>query len=322
MSTSSTICVAHKLSTKFDYAPTKEGILISGVYNGTSSKDGLEKDDVITSVNGKRLAGLGPDEMIDALDSAIKAAEKNGEKNLSLDVRKGDSTAKFSGGKMTEKKLTKLPLPPESIKMVLWDMDNTLLATHTRGVWFEEIDDEIFDLVTDTFVTLVPLLIEAGYQVGVVTFSDAEVAKVYSEMEHKKGKGGPDLVVPVVRGALINSFKREGIDAKQAQKKANDLVDQIYVVGALPDFRNQNIPAFVKKKMPSSKEWHIEQVKDMHQNKTGNSRIKNAEILFFDDSFANVKAAKKAGVRAYWVNPKDAFTEADWREAVAQIEST
>eukprot|EP00954_Amorphochlora_amoebiformis_P007157 556590-Amorphochlora_amoeboformis.AAC.3 len=48
---------------------------------------------------------------------------------------------------------------------------------------------------------------------------------------------------------------------------------------------------FQKKRMPMSKFWHIEKVKDLHQKRfPGSPRIKNEEILFFDDSASNICA--------------------------------
>jgi len=214
-----------------------------------------------------------------------------------------------------------LPLPPKTIRMVLWDMDNTLLAMHTRGVWFEAIDDRIIDMVTPTFVHLVPRLMAEGYQVGVVTFSDAEVAKVFSKMEKKVGRGGKDIVIPLVTGALTKHFIRQGMDHKGAATRAKKYVSKLYIVGALPDFRNGSTEEFRETKMPNSKHWHMEQVKNEHQKRyPKEKRVSNPEILFFDDSPSNVRAADEAGVHAVWVNPDDAFTEQDWFKGIKMLE--
>jgi len=306
------------LGVKIDYTPNKSGIYVSGVY---SEQSDLEQKDIITSVNGHELGNMSMEKMYEKFAKILKDAREANQEFVTFEVHKGiQESAKPKDDDSSNFLKKALPLPPkEKIRMVLWDMDNTLLGKHTRGVWFAEIGEEICSLVTTTFVSLVPSLIEKGFQVGVVTFSDAEVAKVYKEVEHKEGKGGPDLVIPIVSGALTMRYEKEGMDVKEAAKKAKNLVDQMYIVGALPDYRNST-EAHEKVKMPMSKYWHIEQVKDMHVKRTKEARIKNDEILFFDDSPPNVKAARKSGVHAFWVNPRDAFTENDWRQAMESLE--
>jgi len=245
--------------------------------------------------------------------------EKGKEKahGISTSIAEG-AKAEVDSKSMKGKKL--LPLPPKKIKLVLWDMDNTLLSMHTRGVWFNKVED-LFEHVTLPFLQLVPRLLKEGFQVGVVTFSDAEVAKIYSEMEGRKGRGGEDLVGPVIHGAITQAALSSGVDSKTATQSATKTVEQLYVVGALPDFRNMHTVEFQKKRMPMSKFWHIEKVKDLHQKRfPGSPRIKNEEILFFDDSASNICAAERDDVNARLVDPSNAFTEKDWLEAIEALQ--
>eukprot|EP00954_Amorphochlora_amoebiformis_P007156 556590-Amorphochlora_amoeboformis.AAC.2 len=225
------------------------------------------------------LKNLEGQQLIQTFKQAIENAHGQGDKLVKLRILKGKekmkekgkekahgiSTSIAEGAKaevdsksMKGKKL--LPLPPKKIKLVLWDMDNTLLSMHTRGVWFNKVSrqipalsradsnsrqvEDLFEHVTLPFLQLVPRLLKEGFQVGVVTFSDAEVAKIYSEMEGRKGRGGEDLVGPVIHGAITQAALSSGVDSKTATQSATKTVEQLYVVGALPDFRNMHTVRF------------------------------------------------------------------------------
>ncbi len=72
-----------------------------------------------------------------------------------------------------------LPLPAHGIKLVLFDMDQTLLAWHTHGLYQGSVE-WLAGFVVWPFLSVVPRLLDRKVQVGVVTFSDhlAVTAKV------------------------------------------------------------------------------------------------------------------------------------------------
>lgn len=319
----------HPISAAIDMAERPgEGLLVGGVYGGAGEgSGGLQRGDLIISVNGISMKGLQKNGATAIWTSALEA-----QKTGSLDVvvlrpsenARGAAGARSSGGedgksvRKAGQERVLLPLPPKSIKLVLWDMDNTLLRMHTKGVWFDEID-QLVPAVTPAFSHLVPRLLREGFQVGVVTFSDANLAKQY---RGRNGKGGADLVCPLLRLSFEGFLKRAGRPEKEAKVEAAKLVESIYVVGALPHYRNEYEEEFKRKNMPVSKQWHIERVKDMIAKRSpGSPRVKNKEIIFFDDSQVNAAVAEKDGVNAVWVNPSDAFTVSDWMTCIVTLQT-
>ena len=212
-------------------------------------------------------------------------------------------------------------MPPRWIKMVLWDMDYTLLSTHTGGKWKKSIG-ELSRQVTRSFRLLVPHLIQRGYSVGVVTFSDSLVLDGSSA-----GMAGQGLV----RDLLIDTFTRLygqikslGSDAKElARRNAEHIQKQVYVAAAYPTLRNKKDPEFKggsAVKMPNSKAWHIQKVINDYKSRTGKS-LKCSEIMLFDDTIGNIEAALETGVHAFAVPAKRCFTSACWEAALTALKS-
>jgi hypothetical protein len=59
------------------------------------------------------------------------------------------------------KQVSDVALPPKSIKLVLFDMDLTLLAKHTQGVYTGNIST-LAMYVTEAFRQVVPVLLDNG----------------------------------------------------------------------------------------------------------------------------------------------------------------
>ena len=176
---------------------------------------------------------------------------------------------------MSEEK--KLNIPPKNIKLVLFDMDLTILDIHTRGVWNKEIS-RLAKHVMPAFKTVVPELIDQGFLVGIVTFSDEAMSKDESEMS------GTVLVK-----ALLEEIFPE-------------IHEQIYIAARFP--RNNE---------PQGKRWHLEQIQERLE-KTQIS-IKPNEVILFDDTKENVEFAKEDGIHGFLVDRGLHFTLKLWNSA-------
>lgn len=208
-----------------------------------------------------------------------------------------------------------LPLPPSFLKLVLFDMDLTLLNMHTKGCYSGPIDDLVPHVVSP-FVELVPRLLASQYHVGIVTFSDALMAR------HSNGLAGDNLVHELLTATWRKLFIKEdpSLQLEQNQsrlrQKLQALMREIHVVAAFPWLQNEQ-PAFGLNPMPNNKSWHIEKIKA--KLKTQGVRVRNDEILFFDDSMTNVEHAASVGIHAFTVNKKTALTADLWCRAVATL---
>eukprot|EP00467_Chlorarachnion_reptans_P006318 CAMPEP_0114500374 /NCGR_PEP_ID=MMETSP0109-20121206/7928_1 /TAXON_ID=29199 /ORGANISM="Chlorarachnion reptans, Strain CCCM449" /LENGTH=276 /DNA_ID=CAMNT_0001678027 /DNA_START=61 /DNA_END=891 /DNA_ORIENTATION=- len=213
------------------------------------------------------------------------------------------------------------PMPPSTIKMVLWDMDRTLLNTHTRGLWTEDIS-KLAKEVTRAFKILVPHLLHKNFAVGVVTFSDKLVLSSNSRAGDL-GMAGEDLVNDLLEETFTELYlrvKKLKSNKDLAMKNAKHIRKQIFVAAAFPELRNQHDSDFKDKEMPNSKRWHIDQVIQQYKEKTG-SVLKYDEIMLFDDTIENVEAALSAGVHAFAVSPQSAFTSSCWELALETLQS-
>eukprot|EP00954_Amorphochlora_amoebiformis_P017510 1319591-Amorphochlora_amoeboformis.AAC.2 len=122
---------------------------------------------------------------------------------------------------------------------VLWDMDNTLLNTHTRGLWKDDIKI-LTKEVTRAFKILVPHLLHKNVSVGVVTFSDRLVL-LNPDVAKDGGMAGEKLVEDLIMETFtalyskIPAFKEH---KELAEKNAKHIREQLYIAAALPKLRN------------------------------------------------------------------------------------
>mmetsp|Transcript_27626 Transcript_27626/g.38401 ORF Transcript_27626/g.38401 Transcript_27626/m.38401 type:complete len:220 (-) Transcript_27626:19-678(-) len=208
-------------------------------------------------------------------------------------------------------------MPPSMIKMILWDMDRTLLRTHTRGLWKDEMG-KLAKQVTNSFKIVVPHLLHKQFSVGIVTFSD----KLRKE-QGKNGFAGEDLVKNLLLETFTDLYSKiQNLkDHKElAIKNAEHICDQVYVAAALPELRNAQDTDFKGNLMPNSKGWHIDQVVQEYKRRTG-LKLSYDEIMLFDDTIENVEAALKSGVHAFAVPPTSAFTSSCWELALESLVS-
>lgn len=188
-------------------------------------------------------------------------------------------------------------MPPPSVKMVIWDMDKTLLDYHTSSVYHGPIE-KLVQHVTLPFLRLVPQLVSEGIKVGVVTFNDARRAKPF------RRNGGADLARPVLTMAFENYFKENNVS--NAGLKAIDLVKKICIVGAHP--------IYLGDQKSRSKKWHIDQViRELGPD------TQYHEIMFFDNDRTSVEAASDNGIISVHVDTNFAFTTQDWQKGIRLV---
>lgn len=173
-----------------------------------------------------------------------------------------------------------MELPPSNVKMVMFDMDLTILGKHTGGCFYGT-PEELDALIKPAFRQILPKLLDNGFEVGIVTFSDSKM-----KPETSTAIAGVALARKVLRLAL---------------GRRSDEASRVYVAAAYPNLHSG---------MPNSKAWHINQV-------CGDFPID--QIMFFDDSLTNVTAARETGVLAFHINPAEQFTHEIWRKACQSV---
>lgn len=204
-----------------------------------------------------------------------------------------------------------LRMPPPCTKIVLWDMDQCMLNTHTGGVT-DENPQKLSKRVTEATCYMMSRLVEAKFPVGVVTFSDQQLAE-------KRGNhfGGETLVRPLVHHALRRHWHKTlgKMSLEEAMQRAKTFAkEDLMVRAALPMYRNKNLDE-KETPMPNNKEWHIEGIKSEFKKRTGKD-VKNVEIVLFDDGRKNVDDAVDAMVAGVLVNELTGFAMKDWNQAM------
>lgn len=189
-----------------------------------------------------------------------------------------------------------VPLPPkDKIKLVVFDMDDTILDIHTQGFLPNEnkglytVDDMVSHIMP-YFLKLAPKLIDNGFYVGIATFHDRAITRV---PKYKDLKAGEDVIVPMLQKALHSHY------------------NQILLACRNPELYNKLLAVDEKDEEPikRDKSWHLRHLID-------DTGIRPDQVLFFDDSEPNIESALAQGYRAFHVSDKDHFTERLWKEAL------
>jgi hypothetical protein len=180
-----------------------------------------------------------------------------------------------------------LPMPPQQIKLVLFDMDRTFLSIHTSGV-SKNVDD-VVQYVSPCFKKVVPQLIDNGFKVGIVTFADDRVT------DNRDGVAGHALV----RAILDRLFP--------------DYSYQIPIVAFNPNIENRIAKSKSSKQplLPINKNSHIEKIK-----REWDTPIEDYEIILFDDSYDNIRDAK---CQTYHVTGDRGLTYFHWFDMFSNI---
>ncbi|KAK8792908.1 hypothetical protein WA158_005072 [Blastocystis sp. Blastoise] len=111
----------------------------------------------------------------------------------------------------------------KTINLVVFDMDLTILKSHSRGYVTYKPTPEFFStedidsLITDTFKELVPKLIDQNILIGIATYSDRDMGS----QQPKVGIAGEELVKEVVKHAFPSNYQ--------------DIMKKIFIAAWIPN---------------------------------------------------------------------------------------
>ena len=254
------------------------------------------------------------DLFLQVYDTTITGLDEQGVRNIL--GKKPAETCLVRTFRSTESKLAmynSLRMPPPCTKIVLWDMNQCMLNGHT-GAITDENPQKLSKRVTEATRYMMSRLVKANIPVGVVTFSDQQLAK-----ERGHGFiGGEALVRPLVHHALREHWHETlgNMSLEEATQRAKAFAeDSLMVRAALPEYRNENRDE-KETPMPNNKKWHIEGIKSEFKKRTGKD-VKNVEIVLFDDNYEIVdEAIDDMEVMGVLVNDIMGFTIRDWNNAM------
>lgn len=204
---------------------------------------------------------------------------------------------------------------PDDIKLVLFDMDLTMLSIHTQGYYTGSLDT-LKHFVMDDVIELMLLLLKRGKKIGIVSFSDPLICQI-----HGKGMSGPGFIYDLLFKTLKMKF--ETADIKK-------ILDDLPIVARYPKVYNlkdtsgekyiyrqmyKNNPNYTDTfgDIPNDKSWHIEQV--LNYYKKQNIEIKENELVLFDDSLANVLPLRKTN-NSYHIYDRSGMSKKHWNNWV------
>lgn len=170
----------------------------------------------------------------------------------------------------------------QSIKLVVFDMDQTAVAAHSRGRLLRKDLQGFIDKATPAFRSLVPQLLHNGFSVAIATHSD----------EAEFSRPGIDRSTHILGKELATSMINGVFDKHQA--------DSIFVVAYNPRFRSDG---------------HLEEnkVKRFHFRALQKhyAGVVNEEMVFFDDTPIVIEDCSTLGIRSILVDRSVGFQLSD-----------
>jgi hypothetical protein len=151
---------------------------------------------------------------------------------------------------------------PVKINFLAIDFDKTIMEIHTGGNW-KQSAQALLPHVRPMFRRLIPLAIDEGIHVAVVTFS-SQTEMVRRILEHITDRAAE---IPIRGGFPGSTFVYEG----QGSTKGK----QSHMASA------------------------VEELEERHKG----LEITKASTLLIDDDANNIRYALEHGVRAIWLNP-------------------
>jgi FMN phosphatase YigB (HAD superfamily) len=164
-----------------------------------------------------------------------------------------------------------------AIKLVVFDMDLTAVAKHSRGqLQRVHLDDYVANATPD-FLSLVPKLYESGFLLAIATHSDeAEFGGFVQRETHILGN-------ELARALVEKQFPAE-------------IAAAFFIVAYNPRVQPEG-----EKMENKLKRYHFREL----QSQFG---VKQYEILFFDDSGDIIEDCRETcGIHAFQVDPKTGF---------------
>jgi hypothetical protein len=162
-------------------------------------------------------------------------------------------------------------------------MDQTAVAVHSHGRLRREELKEYLSQTTKDFLSLVPALYHAGFQLSIATHSDE--AEYSDKIRVESHILGDELA-----RALLQQFEPQ-------------IASAFFIVAYNPRVRSSREEDRIKR-------YHIRAI----QQKFG---VQASNILFFDDAMDVVADCRELGVRTVRVDPKMAFRLSDLLEGLS-----
>lgn len=187
-------------------------------------------------------------------------------------------------------------LHAHSIHVVVFDMDQTAVATHSRGRLQRASLDTFLNQITPDFQRLVPHLHENGFHLAIATHSD--------EAEFKKGRQAAliDPTTHILGKELVMSVLHHCFEDKVA--------NSFFIVAHNPRAHDQ-----MKDPLNCIKRYHMREI-------LNHFSVGPKEILFFDDDRQVVMdCADHCGVRAIHVNKTKGFHLDDLTRGLSSSEA-
>jgi hypothetical protein len=188
-------------------------------------------------------------------------------------------------------------LQAHSIRVIVFDMDQTAVAMHSRGSLQRKDLPDYLKQATRDFQRLVPQLHQHGFHLAIATHSDEaefETDRRASEIDRETHIMGKELATKLVEYCF-----------------SSPIASSFFIVAYNPRVRGQN-----QDPLNCIKRHHMREIQQHFS-------VSGAEILFFDDTVEVVKdCASQFGVQALLVDPDKGFRLGDLVNALSPSPSS